>query len=154
MIANHAILRKFRTPKNLSEEGFQLFSCLVQTWWGQWRNQTFFRKKVWTCDWGVGGQRSSSKVVCLQKKSMYFIFMNSFFCFTLIFMLQNIGLGFGMWYWFIRNWISNFKLFVSKCSNYGRGRGVRTKSEHPNFLRPYLPNGGGAAEVWTMSKAW
>ena len=24
---------------------------------------------------------------------MYFIFMNSFFCFTLIFMLQNIGLG-------------------------------------------------------------
>ena len=29
VIANHAILRKFRTPKNLSEEGFQLFSCLV-----------------------------------------------------------------------------------------------------------------------------
>ena len=28
VIANHAILRKFWTPKNLSEEGFQLFSCL------------------------------------------------------------------------------------------------------------------------------
>ena len=27
---NHAILRKFRTPKNLSEEGFQLFSCLPE----------------------------------------------------------------------------------------------------------------------------
>ena len=27
-VANQAILRTFRTPKNLSEEGFQLFSCL------------------------------------------------------------------------------------------------------------------------------
>ena len=29
-----------------------------------------------------------------------------------------------------------------KCPNYGRGRGVRAKSERPNFLRPYLPKGG------------
>ena len=29
VVANHAILRKFWTPKNLSEEGFQLFSCLA-----------------------------------------------------------------------------------------------------------------------------
>ena len=28
VVANHIMLRKFRTPKNLSEEGFQLFSCL------------------------------------------------------------------------------------------------------------------------------
>ena len=28
VVANHAMLRKFRTPQNLSEEGFQLFSCL------------------------------------------------------------------------------------------------------------------------------
>ena len=26
--ANHAILRKFQTPKNLSVEVFQIFSCL------------------------------------------------------------------------------------------------------------------------------
>ena len=30
VVANHAMLRKFRTPQNLSEEGFQLFSCLIQ----------------------------------------------------------------------------------------------------------------------------
>ena len=29
VVENHTILRKFRTPKNLSEEGFQLFSCLA-----------------------------------------------------------------------------------------------------------------------------
>ena len=45
-------------------------------------------------------------------------------------------------FWLIRNWFYNFKLFVSKCSNYFRGE-VWTKSEHPNFLRPYLPRGGG-----------
>ena len=28
VVANHAMLRKFQTPQNLSEEGFQLFSCL------------------------------------------------------------------------------------------------------------------------------
>ena len=31
---------------------------------------------------------------------------------------------------------------MSKCSNYFRGE-VWTKSEHPNFLRPYLPRGRG-----------
>ena len=46
-------------------------------------------------------------------------------------------------FWFIRNWFCNFKLFVSKCPNYGSGRAVWAKSKHPDFLRPYLPNGGG-----------
>ena len=36
---------------------------------------------------------------------------------------------------------------MSKCPNHGKGRGVRTKSERPNFLRPYLPNGGGVSGV-------
>ena len=41
---------------------------------------------------------------------------------------------------------------MSKCVNYGRGEGVGwegvlTKSERPNFLRPYLPNGGGVGGV-------
>ena len=31
---------------------------------------------------------------------------------------------------------------------YGEG-GVRAKSERPNFLRPYLPNGGGATP-WSL----
>ena len=26
-------------------------------------------------------------------------------------------------FWFIRNWFCNLKLFVSKCPNFGRGRG-------------------------------
>ena len=34
--------------------------------------------------------------------------------------------------------------FVSRCQNFGTGRGgVQTCSERPNFWRPYHPQGGG-----------
>ena len=41
VVANHAMLRKFRTPQNLSEEGFQLFSCLA------WPSEV--KNKYWYC---------------------------------------------------------------------------------------------------------
>ena len=41
MIANNAILRKFLTPKNLSEEGFQLFSCLSTQFYNSY-NHTLY----------------------------------------------------------------------------------------------------------------
>ena len=44
----------------------------------------------------------------------------------------------------VGNEFCTFKLLVSKCPNYGRvWWGVRTKSESPNFMCPYLPRGGG-----------
>ena len=47
MIANHAILRKFRTPKNLSEEGFRLFSCLSFGFTHSHKKQSCNTERFW-----------------------------------------------------------------------------------------------------------
>ena len=95
---------------------------------------TFIEKRYGHVLRGRGGQRAMSKVVFCKK--VCFLTPEELLCVKIstFYMLQNMN--FNITYlpkpylknftsWFIRNWFQNFKLFLSKCPNYGRGRGVK-----------------------------
>ena len=123
----------------------------------------FIGKRYWHVFRGGRGQRALSKVV-FYKKVCILDLWTVFFCCKLIYMLQNIWTLIShtnpspirkipLFDWSEIDFvISNFV-----CQNVQTtvgGGGFQTKSERPNFLCPYLPNGEGAAEFWTMSKIW
>ena len=121
----------FREYKGSHKKTYQTLD-IVQIWGGGQRcSQTFYQKQVWTCDGGGGGVWLKVLVQSsFLQKSMYSRSMKSFFVLN-----WSIHVSKHMKYqpkpyqkkitfWLIRNWFYNFKLFVSKCSNYFRGGGL------------------------------
>ena len=93
---------------------------------------TFIEKRYGHVLRGRGGQRAMSKVVFCKK--VCFLAPEELLCVKIstFYMLQNMNFNItylpkpyqkNFTFWFIRNWFCNFKLFVSKCPNYGMGRG-------------------------------
>ena len=78
--------------------------------------------------------RSYAQILCLFVKQFVLESLKSFSVLKLstFYMLQNMNFNItylpkpyqkNFPFWFIRNWFCIFKLFLSKCPNYGRGRG-------------------------------
>ena len=124
---------------------------IVQTWGGSGAAKPFIEKRYGHVFRGEGGRRTSSKVVSCKK--VFGGVPLEVLCVKIIYILHALSEKFHSSIY--QKLILYFKLFVSKCPNYGIGRGGRSQpSLSVQTFCVHTCLMGGSAEFWTMSKIW